>query len=43
MGLTIHVLLYIQYCPKAAYAKEGPSGPDEVIVEASAMTASTTV
>lgn len=36
--LAIHVLLFIQYCPTAEHAKEGPRGQDEVIVEASAMT-----
>lgn len=40
---AIHVLLFIQYCPTAEHAKEGPAGQDEVIVEASAVTAFTAV
>lgn len=43
MGPAIHVLLFIQYCPTAEHAKEGPRGQDEVIVEASAVTGFTTV
>lgn len=43
MRRAIHVLLFIQYGPTEEHAKEGPRGQDEVIVEASAMTAVTTV
>lgn len=40
---TIHVLLFIEHCPTAEHAREGPRGQDEVIVEASSVTAFTTV
>lgn len=43
VGPAIHVLLFIQYCPTPEHAKEGPGGQDEVIVEASAVAAFTTV
>lgn len=43
MGPAIHVLLLIQYCPTEEHAKKVPRGHDEVIAEASAATAFTTV
>lgn len=39
VGLAIHVLQFIQQCPTAEHAKEGPRGQDEVIIiEASVVT-----
>lgn len=43
MGLGICVLLLVQYCPTAQHAEEGPTGRDEVIVEAAAVAAFTAV